>query len=129
MVRRRTFADCIRYCLCKTTGQFQGWTLCRSSPRNAIPLSLVFWLDLGNSNSMGGRNAKDILDRHPPDRQDARRTRGQRAGYTMKLWRPRFSLKTLLILVTFVCVYFAAWEVTKRQGVKAHSELPAKGGG
>lgn len=34
-----------------------------------------------------------------------------------KLWRPRFSLRTLLIAVTLVCVYFAAWEVTKRASV------------
>src|SRR6185436_2058202 len=33
-------------------------------------------------------------------------------------WRPRFSLRTLLVLVTLTCIYFAAWEVTKRKGVE-----------
>jgi hypothetical protein len=28
--------------------------------------------------------------------------------------RPRFSLRTLAILVTLVCAYFGAWEATKR---------------
>ena len=28
-------------------------------------------------------------------------------------WRPRFSVRTLAILVTLVCVYFGAWEITK----------------
>ena len=32
-------------------------------------------------------------------------------------FRPRFSLRTLAVLVTLVCAYFAAWEVTKRYGV------------
>ena len=36
----------------------------------------------------------------------------------MKLWRPQFSLRTLLVLVTLTCAYFAAWEVTKRYGVR-----------
>lgn len=35
----------------------------------------------------------------------------------MKIWRPRFSLRTLFVLVTLMCVYFAAWEVTKRNGI------------
>lgn len=28
-------------------------------------------------------------------------------------WRPRFSLRTLAILVTLVCVCFGAWEATR----------------
>ena len=28
--------------------------------------------------------------------------------------RPRFSLRTLAILVTLICAYFAAWEATKK---------------
>jgi hypothetical protein len=31
--------------------------------------------------------------------------------------RPRFSLRTLAILVTLVCAYFGAWELTKRYGI------------
>ena len=31
----------------------------------------------------------------------------------MKL-RPRFALRTLVVIVTLVCAYFGAWEVTKR---------------
>jgi hypothetical protein len=41
----------------------------------------------------------------------------------MKLRRPRFSLRTLLVVVTLTCVYFAAWEVTKRKGVAAVQRL------
>ena len=36
---------------------------------------------------------------------------------TPKRWRPRFSLRTLVILVTLVCCYAACWGPTKRQGV------------
>ncbi len=35
----------------------------------------------------------------------------------LKRFLPRFSLRTLIVLVTLVCVYFAAWEITKRKGV------------
>lgn len=31
--------------------------------------------------------------------------------------RPRFSIRTLAIVVTLVCAYFGAWEATKRYGV------------
>ncbi|HUG67861.1 MAG TPA: hypothetical protein VMM76_08915 [Pirellulaceae bacterium] len=34
-----------------------------------------------------------------------------------KRWRPRFSVRTLAIVVTLVCVYFGLWEITKRWGV------------
>ena len=37
-------------------------------------------------------------------------------------WRPRFSLRTLAIVVTLLCAYFAAWEATKRLGVTAVSK-------
>jgi hypothetical protein len=35
----------------------------------------------------------------------------------VKRWRPRFSVRTLAIVVTLVCTYFGAWEVTKKYGV------------
>ena len=34
-----------------------------------------------------------------------------------KRWRPRFSIRTLVIIVTLVCCYAACWGPTKRQGV------------
>src|SRR5262245_19775991 len=34
----------------------------------------------------------------------------------MKLWRPRFSLRMLAIVVTVICAYVAAWEATKKYG-------------
>ena len=37
---------------------------------------------------------------------------------TPKRWRPRFSVRTLVILVTLVCCYAACWGPTKTQGVK-----------
>ena len=33
-----------------------------------------------------------------------------------KRWRPRFSVRTLVIVVTLVCCYLGLWEATKRQG-------------
>ena len=36
----------------------------------------------------------------------------------LKRWRPRFSLRTLVILITLVCCYAACWGPTKRQGVR-----------
>ena len=33
-----------------------------------------------------------------------------------KRWRPRFSLRTLVVLVTLMCCYAACWGPTKRQG-------------
>lgn len=33
-------------------------------------------------------------------------------------WRPRFSVRALLILVTLVCCYVACWGPTRRQGFK-----------
>ena len=38
-------------------------------------------------------------------------------GTSPKRWRPRFSLRTLVIFMTLVCVYFGAWETTKRFGI------------
>lgn len=32
-------------------------------------------------------------------------------------FRPRFSVRKLVIFVTLVCVYFGTWEATKRYGV------------
>lgn len=34
-----------------------------------------------------------------------------------KRWRPRFSLRTLLILVTLGCAYLACWGPTRTRGV------------
>ena len=36
-----------------------------------------------------------------------------------KRWRPRFSVRTLVIVVTLVCCYAACWGPTKRHGVAA----------
>ncbi len=36
---------------------------------------------------------------------------------TPKRWRPRFSVRTLVVLVTLVCCYAACWAPTKRSGV------------
>ncbi len=36
---------------------------------------------------------------------------------TPKRWRPRFSVRTLLVLLTLVCCYAACWGPTKRVGV------------
>ena len=38
-----------------------------------------------------------------------------REGNHLRL-SPRFSLRTLAIVVTLVCAYFGAWEATKRYG-------------
>jgi hypothetical protein len=35
-----------------------------------------------------------------------------------KRWRPRFSVRTLVIVVTLVCCYSACWGPTKRRGVE-----------
>jgi hypothetical protein len=35
-----------------------------------------------------------------------------------KRWRPRFSVRTLVIVVTLVCLYAACWGPTKRRGVE-----------
>ena len=32
--------------------------------------------------------------------------------------RPRFSVRTLVVLVTLVCLYFGCWEATKSKGVE-----------
>ena len=34
-----------------------------------------------------------------------------------KRWRPRFSVRTLVVVVTLVCCYAACWGPTKRRGV------------
>ncbi len=36
---------------------------------------------------------------------------------TPKRWRPRFSVRTLVVLVTLVCLYAACWGPTKTRGV------------
>lgn len=36
---------------------------------------------------------------------------------SMKLWRPRFTVRTLAIFVTLVCSYLGTWDVTKEYGV------------
>lgn len=37
--------------------------------------------------------------------------------------RPRFSLRALAILVTLVCLYFGAWEATKRYGIPQYKSV------
>jgi hypothetical protein len=45
-----------------------------------------------------------------------------------KRWRPRFSVRTLVIVVTLVCVYAACWGPTKTKGVSdVHLFLVAHG--
>ncbi|MDP6555710.1 MAG: hypothetical protein QGG71_13660 [Pirellulaceae bacterium] len=36
---------------------------------------------------------------------------------TPKRWRPRFSVRTLAIIITLVCCYAACWVPTKTRGV------------
>jgi hypothetical protein len=43
-----------------------------------------------------------------------------------KRWRPRFSVRTLAILITVVCCYAACWGPTKRQGVRDAAEKTAR---
>ena len=48
-----------------------------------------------------------------------------------KRWRPRFSIRVLLIVVTLACAYLACWGPTKNQGVKdviakAHSRMASE---
>lgn len=38
---------------------------------------------------------------------------------TRKRWLPRFSIRTLIGIVTFVCLFFGSWELTKTVGVRA----------
>ena len=33
-------------------------------------------------------------------------------------WRPRFSLRAVIITVTLICAYFAAWDATKKYGIE-----------
>ena len=35
---------------------------------------------------------------------------------TPKRWRPRFSVRTLVIVVTLLCLYAACWGPTKKRG-------------
>jgi hypothetical protein len=35
-----------------------------------------------------------------------------------KRWRPKFSVRTLVIVVTLVCCYLGLWKTTKSQGVE-----------
>jgi hypothetical protein len=37
---------------------------------------------------------------------------------TPKRWRPRFSVRTVVIVVTLVCCYAACWGPTKTRGIK-----------
>ena len=32
-------------------------------------------------------------------------------------WRPHFSIRALLLVVTLIALYFGAWEMTKRSGI------------
>ena len=35
----------------------------------------------------------------------------------VKRWRPQFSMRTLVIVVTLVGLYFGSWELTKHRGI------------
>lgn len=37
-------------------------------------------------------------------------------------FRPRFSVRTLAIVVALICAYFGAWEATKKWGVRGMTE-------
>ena len=40
-------------------------------------------------------------------------------------FRPQFSVRTLAIVVTLVCLYFGAWDLTKRWGIPDNTvEMP-----
>ncbi len=45
---------------------------------------------------------------------------------TPKRWRPRFSLRTLVIVVTLVCCYAACWGPTKTRGIEDVREYVGK---
>jgi hypothetical protein len=45
----------------------------------------------------------------------------------MSCFRPRFSLRTLGVVVTLICAYFGAWEATKRYGVPSGSRWVVSG--
>lgn len=38
-------------------------------------------------------------------------------------FRPRFSVRALAIVVTMICVYFGAWEATKKYGVVTKTQF------
>lgn len=40
--------------------------------------------------------------------------RGEEKVKRGRIWRPRFSVRILVIFVTLVCAYFGLWETTKR---------------
>ena len=44
----------------------------------------------------------------------------------MGLLRPRFSVRTLAVFVTLICVYFGCWEATKRWGVTPTQQILAE---
>lgn len=46
------------------------------------------------------------------------------ANARRRWWTPRFSLRTLAILVTLVCSYFGAWEATKKWGSTQMNKPP-----
>ena len=39
---------------------------------------------------------------------------GEFSAIRWRIWRPRFSVRTLAIFVTLVCVYLGAWAATKK---------------
>ena len=43
-----------------------------------------------------------------------------------KRWRPRFSVRTLVVVVTLVCAYFGLWEATKTWGIRAAVPEPTR---
>jgi hypothetical protein len=46
-------------------------------------------------------------------------------GHEMLRWPPRFTVRTLTIAVTLLCVYFGTWELTKGFGVMTSEQVLA----
>jgi hypothetical protein len=44
-------------------------------------------------------------------------SRGEEKSKRWRIWRPRFSLRTLVVILTFICIYFGSWQTTTRFGV------------
>lgn len=44
-------------------------------------------------------------------------SRGEDNVKRWRIWRPRFSVRTLAIFVSLICVYFGCWGITKQYGV------------
>lgn len=63
------------------------------------------------SEEINGSSAGETNNMQAPKQDE-----GKRAS-----WRPRFTTRTLFILLTLACAYLASWEATKRFGVLPNS--------